>query len=65
MADAIEAAPLRYPFRFVVAGDSGAWADPTADAIFGTRFVAIRRTGDRRRGGDARASARIRFGGAA
>jgi hypothetical protein len=29
----IEGAPVRYPFRFVVAGDSGAWPDPTADAI--------------------------------
>jgi Calcineurin-like phosphoesterase len=34
MSRKIEAAPVRYPFRFVVAGDSGAWADPTADAIF-------------------------------
>jgi hypothetical protein len=34
MAAAIEATPVRHPFRFVVAGDSGAWADPTADAIF-------------------------------
>src|SRR3954464_3698499 len=30
-----EAAPVRYPFSFVIAGDSGAWPDPTADAIFG------------------------------
>jgi hypothetical protein len=30
----IEAAPAREPVRFVVAGDSGAWPDPTADAIF-------------------------------
>ncbi len=34
MARRIEAAPVRYPFSFVVAGDSGAWPDPTADAIF-------------------------------
>jgi hypothetical protein len=34
MARRIEATPVRYPFSFVVAGDSGAWADPTADAIF-------------------------------
>jgi hypothetical protein len=34
MAARIEAAPVAYPFRFVVAGDSGAWADPTADGIF-------------------------------
>jgi hypothetical protein len=24
---------VHYPFSFVVAGDSGAWPDPTADAI--------------------------------
>jgi hypothetical protein len=34
MAARISAAPVRYPFSFVVAGDSGAWPDPTADAIF-------------------------------
>ena len=34
MAERIGAAPVRYPFSFVVAGDSGAWPDPTADAIF-------------------------------
>src|SRR5688572_29186756 len=34
MAQRIGAAPVEYPFSFVVAGDSGAWADPTADAIF-------------------------------
>jgi hypothetical protein len=34
MAERIEAAPVRSPFSFVVAGDSGAWPDPTADAIF-------------------------------
>jgi hypothetical protein len=34
MAARIEAAPVRHPFSFVVAGDSGAWPDPTADAIF-------------------------------
>jgi hypothetical protein len=33
MAERISAAPVRYPFSFVVAGDSGAWPDPTADAI--------------------------------
>lgn len=27
------ARPLDYPMRFVVAGDSGAWPDPTADGI--------------------------------
>jgi 3',5'-cyclic AMP phosphodiesterase CpdA len=34
MAARIESAPVRYPFSFVVAGDSGAWPDPTAEAIF-------------------------------
>ena len=34
MAARIESAPLRYPFSFVVAGDSGAWPDPTAEAIY-------------------------------
>src|SRR4051794_37931522 len=34
MAKRIAAAPVHYPLRFVVAGDSGAWSDPTADAIF-------------------------------
>lgn len=35
MAERIERAPVGYPFSFVVAGDSGAWPDPTADGIFG------------------------------
>jgi hypothetical protein len=35
MVERIAATPVRYPFSFVVAGDSGAWPDPTADAIFG------------------------------
>lgn len=34
MAERIAAAPASYPFSFVIAGDSGAWPDPTADAIF-------------------------------
>ena len=34
MVERIEATPVAYPFRFVVAGDSGAWADPTADGIY-------------------------------
>src|SRR5512133_3925800 len=34
MAGRISATPVRYPFSFVIAGDSGAWPDPTADAIF-------------------------------
>src|SRR5918993_532381 len=33
MADRIAGAPVRYPFSFVIAGDTGAWPDPTADAI--------------------------------
>jgi Calcineurin-like phosphoesterase len=34
MTERIGATEVRYPFSFVVAGDSGAWPDPTADAIF-------------------------------
>lgn len=34
MAGRIERAPAADPVRFVVAGDSGAWPDPTADGIF-------------------------------
>lgn len=34
MAERIEAAPVDYPLRFAFAGDSGAYPDPTADAIF-------------------------------
>ena len=34
MAERIGATPVRYPFSFVIAGDSGAWADPTADGIY-------------------------------
>jgi calcineurin-like phosphoesterase family protein len=34
MAERIAASPVRSPFTFVIAGDSGAWPDPTADAIF-------------------------------
>ena len=34
MASRIEGAPVEYPLRFAVAGDSGAWPDPTAEAIF-------------------------------
>jgi hypothetical protein len=34
MAARIEAASVADPVRFVVAGDSGAWPDPTADGIF-------------------------------
>jgi hypothetical protein len=33
MAQRIGATPVQYPFSFVIAGDSGAWPDPTADAI--------------------------------
>jgi hypothetical protein len=34
MTERIGAAEVRRPFSFVIAGDSGAWPDPTADAIF-------------------------------
>jgi hypothetical protein len=34
MAERIGATRVRYPFSFVVAGDSGAWPDPTADGIY-------------------------------
>jgi hypothetical protein len=34
MAERIGATPVRHPFSFVIAGDSGAWPDATADAIF-------------------------------
>jgi hypothetical protein len=34
IADQIGSTPVRYPFSFVVAGDSGAWPDPTADGIY-------------------------------
>jgi hypothetical protein len=35
MAERIASTPVRYPFSFALAGDSGAWPDPTAGAIFG------------------------------
>jgi hypothetical protein len=35
MVERIERAPSADPIRFVVAGDSGAWPDSTADGIFG------------------------------
>ena len=35
MARRVESSHVRYPFTFVVAGDSGAYPDPTADGIFG------------------------------
>jgi hypothetical protein len=34
MIERIESSPVAYPFRFVIAGDTGAWPDPTADGIF-------------------------------
>jgi hypothetical protein len=34
MAERVGATAVHYPFSFVIAGDSGAWPDPTADAIF-------------------------------
>ena len=42
MAERIERTPVRYPFRFVVAGDTGAWPDPTADGIFAQLVGQIR-----------------------
>lgn len=42
MAERIARTPVRYPFSFVFAGDSGAWPDRTADAVF-AQFV--RQTG--------------------
>jgi Calcineurin-like phosphoesterase len=45
MAERISAAEVHYPFSFVIAGDSGAWPDPTADAIFSQL---LRQTADRR-----------------
>src|SRR3954452_14942643 len=34
MAERIARTPARSPFSFVIVGDTGAWPDPTADAIF-------------------------------
>jgi hypothetical protein len=34
MVERIPSSPVQEPIRFVVAGDSGAWPDPTADGIF-------------------------------
>jgi hypothetical protein len=34
MAERIAATGVRSPFSFVIVGDSGAWPDPTADAIY-------------------------------
>jgi hypothetical protein len=34
MAERIGRSPVGYPFSFAFAGDSGAWPDPTADAVF-------------------------------
>jgi hypothetical protein len=45
MAERIGATAVRYPFSFVIAGDSGAWPDPTADAIFSQL---LRQTGELR-----------------
>jgi Calcineurin-like phosphoesterase len=42
MAERIERTPVRYPFRFVVAGDSGAWPDPTAEAIYAQLLRQVR-----------------------
>ena len=42
MAERIERPPVDGALRFVVAGDSGAWADPTADGIFTDSAIAGR-----------------------
>jgi Calcineurin-like phosphoesterase len=34
MVRRIESLPVSDPLRFVIAGDTGAWADPTADGVF-------------------------------
>jgi len=46
MAERIGAAEVHYPFSFVIVGDSGAWPDPTADAIFAQL---VRQTAELRR----------------
>jgi hypothetical protein len=33
MAQRISSTRVQHPFSFVIVGDSGAWPDPTADAI--------------------------------
>lgn len=43
MAERISKTPGRYPFSFVIVGDSGAWPDPTADAIFAQLLTQIAR----------------------
>jgi hypothetical protein len=35
MVERVSRSPVDHPFSFAIAGDSGAWPDPTADAIFG------------------------------
>ena len=41
MAGRIEAAPAGDVVRFAVAGDSGAWPDPTAEAIFASLVARV------------------------
>jgi Calcineurin-like phosphoesterase len=41
MAARVQDAPVRYPFRFAFAGDSGAWSDPTGDAIFSSLVAQV------------------------
>jgi hypothetical protein len=43
MVQRIEQAPVSWPVRFVLAGDSGAWADPTGDAVFAQLVSQIER----------------------
>jgi hypothetical protein len=47
MVERIEATPVNSSVRFAVAGDSGAWPDPTADAIFGQLVRQVAGTPDR------------------
>ena len=42
MAARIASAPVHRPVSFVMAGDSGAWPDPTADAIFSSLVAKVR-----------------------
>lgn len=41
MTARVEDAPVHYPFRFVFAGDSGAWADATADGIYSSLMRSV------------------------
>ncbi|MDQ4143801.1 MAG: metallophosphoesterase [Actinomycetota bacterium] len=43
MVRRIEIAPIQDPFTFVIAGESGAWPDPTAEGIFGAILEQVSR----------------------